>query len=110
MPNAAPWASAYDSVASLLAAYGLIGIGTRSSVFGMPGFDPYTDDDDATMTWASPARRAAPSTCILPAALTWWLAIGSAIERGTDGRAARCTMAPAPASTSSRASASRMLP
>ena len=26
-------------------------------------------------------------------ALAWWLAIGSAIDRGTDGRAARCTTA-----------------
>ena len=47
----APYASVYASVASLLAAYGLIGSGARSSRLGIVGFAPYTDDDDATITW-----------------------------------------------------------
>ena len=36
---------------------------------------------------------------MVPVALTWWVAIGSASERGTDGRAARWTTASAPAMT-----------
>ena len=43
-------------------------------------------------------------------ALTRWLATGSAMDRGTDGRAPRCTTASAPANVASRASSSRTLP
>ena len=43
-----------------------------------------------------PWRRAASRTSMVPVALAWWLAMGSASERGTDGRAARWTTASAP--------------
>ena len=51
-------ASAYCSVASLLAAYGLRGRVASPSCLGSSGLAPYTDDDDATITWASSSRRA----------------------------------------------------
>ena len=47
---------------------------------------PYTDEEDATTTWGMPCRRAASSTVMVPVALTRWVAMGSASERGTDGR------------------------
>ena len=65
----------------------------RSSCLGSVGLAPYTDDDDATITWTLPARRAASSTSTVPVALARCDATGSVIERGTDGRAARCTTA-----------------
>ena len=52
-------------------------------------FAPYTDEDEATTTCGRPWRRAASSTSMVPVALVWWLAIGSANDRGTEGRAAR---------------------
>ena len=71
---------------------------------------PYTDEEDATTTWGMPWRRAASSTVMVPVALTWWVAMGSASERGTDGRAARWTIAWAPSMTPSRSAALRMEP
>ena len=43
-------------------------------------------------------------------ALAWWVATGSAIDRGTDGRAARCTTASAPCMAVSSVSGSRIVP
>ena len=43
-------------------------------------------------------------------ALAWWVATGSSSERGTDGRAPRCTTAPAPGSTASSTSGSTKSP
>ena len=47
---------------------------------------------------------------MVPVALVRWLAIGSASERGTDGRAARWTTASAPSNTRSSRPASRIDP
>ena len=47
---------------------------------------------------------------MVPVALTWWVAMGSVRERGTEGRAAKWTTAWAPAITPSRSSALRMEP
>ena len=55
-------------------------------------------------------RRAASNTIMVPVALTSWVAIGSARERGTDGRAARWTTASVSVMTPSRSSALRMEP
>src|SRR3984885_15393792 len=85
-------------------------MGAMSSRFGRVGLAPYTDEDDDTMTWGKPPRRAASSTIMVPVALTWWVAMGSANERGTDARAARWTTASAPVMTLSSWSASRMEP
>src|SRR5438552_4899280 len=87
-----------------------MGVVARSSRLGIVGFEPYTDDDDATTTCGMPARRAASSTCTVPVAFARWDATGSWIERGTDGRAARCTTASAPAIARSSTSASRIVP
>ena len=58
---------------------------------GSVGLAPYTDDDDATTTWPTSWRRTPSSTWSVPVALAWCEAIGSSSERGTDGRAPRCT-------------------
>ncbi len=84
-----------DSAANLLAAYGLTGMVAMSSLLGSAGLAPYTDEDEATTTCGRPWRRAASSTSMVPVALVWWLAIGSASDRGTEGRAARWTTASA---------------
>src|SRR5664280_672306 len=81
-----------------------------SSRLGSAGLAPYTDEEDATTTWGMPWRRAASSTIMVPVALAWWVAMGSASERGTDGRAARWTTAWAPSMTASRSSSRRMEP
>ena len=85
-------------------------MGTKSSRFGNAGLAPYTEDDEATTTWSAPCRRAASNTIIVPVALTSWVAIGSVRERGTEGRAAKCTTASVPSITPSRSSALRMEP
>ena len=59
----------YCSVASLLAAYGLTGIGVIRSCLGNSGLAPYTDEELATMTnGLRPFARAASSTFMVPVA------------------------------------------
>ena len=85
-------------------------MGVSVSTLGSIGLAPYTDDDDATTTRRTPAARMASSTRMVPVALLSWLARGSSMDLGTDGRAARCTTASAPASTSVRWAWSKMSP
>lgn len=61
------------------------------------------------MTWA-PSRRPSSSTLNVPVVLATWLAMGATTERGTDGIAARWTMAAAPAPARPSASESRIEP
>ena len=71
---------------------------------------PYTEEDEATTTWAPPAWRAASSTRSVPVAFTSWVATGSSSERGTEARAARCTTASAPPTARRSAWSSRIEP
>src|SRR3569833_2035898 len=108
-PKHAPYARTHASVASLLAPYGLSGRVGRSSCLGSAATEPYTDEDEAATT-CTDSRRHASSTRTVPVAFTSWLASGSASDRGTDGRAARCTTASASATSRASTAASRQLP
>jgi hypothetical protein len=62
------------------------------------------------MTCPTPRRRTASRTRAVPVVFTSWLAIGLAIERGTEGRAARCTTPLAPLHALSSVESSKMSP
>ena len=71
---------------------------------------PYTDDDDATITSGVLRFLAASMTRRVPVAFTSCDCCGSAIDLGTEGRAARCTIASHPVTTLARRDSSRMEP
>ena len=61
-----------------------------SSLLVAPSWLPYTEEEEAITTRRTPISRAACSTFTVPVAFISWQTRGSATERGTEGRAARC--------------------
>ena len=73
------------------------GLGRQAFVFGQRRVGAVHRRRRSDDHVGSSSLRAASRTRSVPVALASWLATGSTIERGTDGIAARCTIASTPA-------------